>query len=507
MALRQLTEVQKNIDKQSQRESDGSLRCFISGNVINETDDIDEIEYDHIKPFVDENPTDLVNVRVVKKNYNRRKKDQSLYAVRDNFRLEMLFQSKKNHIKLDHIFKLKEIENQSIHSTIKDGKILMTNGSENREYSLLHDTILNTDYFYGKIPIRWIRNDNQEGLQPRVIDYKRLLSLRDHLKNNPQLAPAIARLIENRILLFDGQHKTAAQILCGTEEIDIRVFISPEQPDLSKKLFDQLMLTNLDAHSKHRQVPFYTSTLLERLSVIYKELWEEFSSTKPAEEHSEKNFIKYMTTHKNLQKSKARDIFVSAIKENVISKSPIERYIAEASKDINYPLTQDLIESALLPFCLYLQPSDAIFDSNNDYRNSEVDNFHVLSSILTEEGMLSKWVSRQKNAVLTQEQLKSRRIWHKGSLLTWGPYIKDIIINVFNIQTEPERERLLYRPRITEDQTQRMRAQLQRIFRHPMWDSPEGEIDTLLSSAKKQEDLFTRNRLTRTYVLTGLAQN
>jgi hypothetical protein len=36
-----------------------------------------------------------------------------------------------------------------------------------------------------------------------------------------------------------------------------------------------------------------------------------------------------------------------------------------------------------------------------------------------------------------------------------------------------------------------------------MWDMPEGEIDSILVSAKKQEELFRRNGLTSIYVLTG----
>ena len=125
-----------------------------------------------------------------------------------------------------------------------------------KKFSLLFDNILNVQYFYGRIPIKWLENDDQEGLQPRVIDYKRLISLRDHLKDHPQLAPSIARLIDNRIKLFDGQHKLAGQVLNNTLEVDIKAYISPTEADKAKKLFDDLMITNLDAHSKHKQIPF-----------------------------------------------------------------------------------------------------------------------------------------------------------------------------------------------------------------------------------------------------------
>jgi hypothetical protein len=113
-------------------------------------------------------------------------------------------------------------------------------------------------------------------LQPRVIDYKRLIAFRDHLKNHPQLALLIGRLLSNRLKLFDGQRKLAAQVLNSHLDVDVKVYMSPDSLAESKKLFDDLMITNLEAHSKLKQVPFYTSTLLDRLSVTYKELLDVF---------------------------------------------------------------------------------------------------------------------------------------------------------------------------------------------------------------------------------------
>ena len=177
---------------------------------------------------------------------------------------------------------------------------MITDGSEERDFALFDDPILNVPYFYGRLPLKWIENDDQEGLQPRVIDYKRLIILRDHLRLYPQMAPAIARLKDGSIRLFDGQHKLAAQILNGAPDVDVKVFVSPDEQTAARNLFDTLMITNLDAHSKLRQVPFYTSTLLERLSVIYREYWEEFATKKPQTEHSEANFVDFLVAEKQM---------------------------------------------------------------------------------------------------------------------------------------------------------------------------------------------------------------
>ena len=181
-------------------------------------------------------------------------------------------------------------------------------------------------------------------MQPRVIDYKRLISIRDHLKNHPQLAPSIGRLLGNRLKLFDGQHKLAAQVLNNHSEVDVKVYISPDDEEKSKKLFDALMITNLEAHSKLKQVPFYTSTLLDRLSAIYKEILEEFISTKSPENHTEENFVHFLATQKQFSKSEAKEMLRSAIKNSTLDGSKLNGYVAEASKDASYPVTIDLFE-------------------------------------------------------------------------------------------------------------------------------------------------------------------
>src|SRR5215470_4911923 len=115
--IRQIADSDKKVVRQQQIEQDGSLRCFISGDII--TND-DEIEYDHIQPYSKDGETIISNIRIVLKKYNRRKSDQSLYEIRDNLRLERLFEEKKNSIKLQDILQLKEIERRNIHANKKE---------------------------------------------------------------------------------------------------------------------------------------------------------------------------------------------------------------------------------------------------------------------------------------------------------------------------------------------------------------------------------------------------
>ncbi len=500
MAVRQISENEKLVVKKSQTSSDGTLLCFISGEAISASD---EIEYDHVYAFSYDGPSDLANVRVVLKHYNRRKKDQTLVDVRNQLLLERLYLRNNNNVKLQDILALKQISNVNVALQKTEGNLVLSDSGEKRTFQVYLDPILNVEYFYGRIPIRWIQNDDQEGLQPRVIDMQRLLSLSTHLKSHPQLAPAIARLMDNKIRLFDGQHKTAAQVFNDVTEIDCKVFLSPDDVDQRRRLFDSLMITNLDAHSKLKQMPFYSSTLIERFSVIYRELWEEFTDKNSSAKHSEKYFYEHLFKSEKFSRTQATEILRAAITESALNGSTIVQYISEASKDQNYALSQELLKKAIFPHCLFLEASESLFDTQFDFRNVEGTNFRKLADLFVKCGYLSDWVVKRSGTVLSTEQVRARRIWHKGSALTWGPYLQDIIINACNLQTSDEREKLLYRPLLTDDELSRIESSLKRLFDHPLWLSPDPEVDKLLVSAQKQDELFRRNSLTVRYVLTG----
>lgn len=498
---RQLNDSEKASVRQQQVELDGSLRCFISGEVIGSDDDV---EYDHIQPFSKDGDTSLSNIRIVLKKHNRRKASQSLYEARDNLRLESLFDSKKNNIKLQDIFELKDVQGKSTYATLVGEAINIDDGVQKLSYPLLDEPTLKVQYFYGRVPVSWLENDDQEGLQPRVIDYKRLINIRDHLKVHPQLAPAIARLVGNRLKLFDGQHKLAAQVLNNQQMVDVKVYVSPNEPAACKRLFDDLMITNLEAHSKLKQVPFYTSTLLDRLSVIYRDLLDEFISTKAPDSHTEEHFVRFLAVSRQYSKAAAKDMLRGAIKTAALDGSALGSFVAKASKDASYPVTIDLLENTIFPATLFLEPSTAVFTSSADFRNSESQNFGAIAAMLVKETNLANWVHNIKSKTLTLDQLKARRIWHKGSVLTWAPYLRSILFFALQAMTNGERERLLYRETLSEHQTTIVSKCLSRLFAHPLWDEPEGELDSLLVSARKQDDLFAKKGLTEKHVIYGV---
>lgn len=81
--------------------------------------------------------------------------------------------------------------------------------------------------------------------------------------------------------------------------------------------------------------------------------------------------------------------------------------------------------------------------------------------------------------------------------------MKSILFFALQTMTNEEREKVLYHSVIDDHQKNIIIKCLVKLFGHPMWDEPEGELDTMLISSQKQEDLFNKRGLTEKYVYMG----
>ena len=495
---RQISEEEKGQVIEMQKGSDGSLRCYISGDILNIEND--EVEYDHIVAFANDGPSDINNVRVFRKKFNREKGKMSLLEYKEYYNLKRLYESKQNKVKLQDIFAFKTIVNNSLNTTVQNGKIGLTDGSSNsRNYELLHDQKLDVDYFYGQLPVQWIQNDDQQGLQPRVIDFKRLFQIKKHLETYPQLAPSIARLMNNQIKLFDGQHKLAAQVLNNSTVVDVKVYLTPSDDVQAKTVYEMLLKTNLEAHSKLAQVSFYTNTLFQKWNEMYAIKWEEYVEQNPGEVHSELSFFNYLTRIE--AKPDAKKMFEATIIKNVHDESSLKRYTAESNKDANLPLSQDLLQKTIFKHTLYLTPSATDVDSENDFRDSEKENFQILSELLEEEGFLKEWIPNKNET--DPIKLKARRIWTKAAVLTWAPYMNTMINAIFQLFDPSQQSKNLYRQKMTDSQKDQFRIFLKRLFNHPFWLQNDPTIDKALAAASSLKDIFEKQGLTTTYIING----
>jgi len=288
---------------------DGLLICYITGEPILG----DEYEIDHLIPEALGGSTTIDNLRVVSKRHNRLKSTMSLRDYKIKYEIDKVLNSKDT-LRLEDIMNLKKVGRVNFDVTIRNNSLVLDYGGEKVIHEFITCPVTGFKYFYANMPIGMISNDFN-GLQPRVIDKKKVTLLSINMRTSPQLLPSIARLRDGKILLFDGQHKASANILNGRTHIDLKIYIDNAGDD---KLYNTLMTTNLEAHTTFRQTPFTSGVLLSKMSDVMQEHLKAYMDVDRAL-YSELGFVEWLSTNKGYSVPDAKKLFKSTMLDGMIS--------------------------------------------------------------------------------------------------------------------------------------------------------------------------------------------
>lgn len=482
------TEEQKKIIKEQHR-IDGKVRCFVNNHPI---DDEKDIEFHHIYPWSFKQETLLDNLAPVCKDHHRRIGLLSIEEYRSKLALSDFFKSKEPK-KLNDILEHKIGKGnfgKDLNFEIKDEKIIIyfKEKINPEEFQLYVCPATGFKYFYITLSIEYLSND--EKLQPRPIEEKRLWDLYVHLNTHTQLSPAICRLVNKSILLFDGQHKSAAQIWAGRKQVECKVYIEPDEKTLKE--------TNLAAHDKLRQMNFFTSVLISKWADIFKDEWEEFLEIKGNK--SEKEFVNFLVG-KGKKKAEATNMLKSNIIDSVLedSKNKIVDYITERNRTRKNPLTINSLKQTIFKYFVASPPLDIEIDKSDDLREKERKNIIKLLNILTETTLENKWNPDKDDA----NHKKAFRIYKAGSIKAWSKMLKDIIAVVLRIYDEDKKSKLFLR-KISDKEWELIKGRIEKLFNHKIWSDPKEEIDSNLgvNTESHVKEFFEKEGLTVENIVT-----
>ena len=344
-------------------------------------------------------------------------------------------------------------------------------------------------YFYALIPVRFLRNDKD--LQPRGLRVRSMWDLYRHFQRNTQLAPSICRFDEQgNLLLFDGQHKAAAQIWSGRSAVECKVYIKPNAKQLKE--------TNLDAHQSYRQMPFYTHELMKKYADIFGEDWNEYAALDGRK--SEQSFVDFLVNTKKMASGTARGEVAKAIHWRILNdpENALRFYVSETTRSRSPPLTISRVQKTLYRDFLSPIPSSVEFQSDEDFRDTEERNLVRLMSIIAEEGLADRWNPEQGGAL----HQRTERIFSAGAIRAWTRILRDVLFAHFQLYLKGQEEtnRILYRP-LGEEQFIWMRRFARQIFAHSVWDEPD-TTERDLSKALTKDDDTTAMSLIRARGLT-----
>jgi len=314
------------------------------------------------------------------------------------------------------------------------------------------------------LPVEYINND--EDLQPRPLEMSRLWDLYRHLLVNSQLTPSVCRLSGNKILLFDGQHKAAAQIWAGRNDIECKIYIEP-----NVKLLKE---TNLVAHDKLRQMPFFTSVLINKWASIFVEEWKEYMSQKGSK--SEHGFVVFLIS-KGKKRLSAINMIESNIYDSIIEdkKNSIIKYVEEFSSTNKKPLTTNRLKQIIFKKFITPPPLDIDIEESDRLREYERKNVIRLLNLITEYTLKDKWHPDETD----DDHKISERIYLSGSFKAWTGILKDVIATVLELFDENDRKEIFLRE-IEEDKWQSIEECIELMFERRVWQDDSEENYNML---------------------------
>lgn len=479
---RELTDAEKQILLEKY-----GLRCFVDNHPVKSKE---ELEFHHIIPFSEGGSTDLQNMAPVCKDHHRRLGTLSLSEFRDKLAIEHFFQ-KKREAYLDDVIKErvgegnfgKDVQYELMESSIK---IYFVNKGP-VEYPLHKCPVTNTYYFYATVPIEHLANDKE--LQPRFLIPGKLWALYSHFRRYTQLAPSICRLMNNKILLFDGQHKAAAQIWCGRKEVECKVYINPNEVAIKE--------ANVAAHTTLRQMSLYTSIAIRRLSDLYADYWEEFERL--GGKKSEESFISFLES-KGKKRREAIEMVKAAIYDAILqsSENRFSVYVSKETRTTDKPMSVFTLQRSILTNFVVSPPLKEDLEIVDAWRDNERKNVVKLLNILAEETLDGRWNPKSNDA----QHRKAERIYRAGCVRAWSKMLKDLVAAILGIFDTDKKERMFFED-IPNNKWNEIRSKVRKFFSHKIWEDPRPEIDGQLkvNDVSTIKQTFEREGLTLNWVL------
>lgn len=446
----------------------------------------DEVQFDHIYAYAEGGDTELNNIAPMSAETNRAKGTLSLEDYRVKRRLDEFFKS-GDRLTLGHLLRfLKDTDaikafGQVIETVGDDGVIEVRSAVGNTKHQLYTCPATEWKYFYAKVPVDLIESDDESdegiGLQPRYLIPEKVFELYRHFQRHPVLQPSIGRVVNNRLKLFDGQHKIAGLLWAGRREFEVKVYMTCDL-----RLLNQ---TNISAHDKFAQTRFYSSIMVMKLGSLFGADFEEYKKDESEDVKSEAGFLKWLSKRDpGMTKRAARTaMFRSYLFNSVIehAENKTSKYVSAGNKSTNEkPLSIDMLSKSIFSNFMYLEPVEDNLLTETYKRSTEIDNVVALLNMLHDLG-LHNWNGSAANGDAAQRKLT--RMFSSKSMMAWSELLTDAVTAKLDLVDAEDRERPFYRD-LTKKQLDGVKVVASRLFAWKFWAAADDEIDNAISGKK-----------------------
>jgi hypothetical protein len=382
------------------------------------------------------------------------------------------------------------------------------------EYPIVTDKRSGFRSFVGMVPTCLIHHDRDTN--PRsIVDLEPMIE--EFYRGNPQLQPSLARLEftepegTGQILLFDGQHKAAAQLYVGNNSIFTRVFINPD--------YERLKQVNFRAHTKLAQIHF-PQLISDRVGHdLFTEGFARYLTEADRSKKSERSFLAEAV--QSADRSEVRNNFQSFLRYEVLTgeadgeRSQILSFVETVSaRSRRYPLSYETLRKTFLGRFLYLKEAAVPLEESERFRQSERGNLIKLMNLFVDEILahgrfdlligIYKMEERLVNEPesIPDSHLRAYRLCRASAAAVWIEQLRLAVSLLLNARQRYQngkwqQDRPLW-AEIQREDWESIRKMLRAIAEHKVWIVRVGsEVLSALASTRQMDwqELLLEGRL------------
>ena len=422
--------------------------CYICQEKIDV--DLQETNIDHITPLANRGKDSEENFAITHETCNKSKQDADLkisriLATLRNIQKKVSDDDKTRSATLEDVLQYYNGSKFEFKYKI-EGNILsysLTDLNDTKIYSteIFEDILSKEKTVFLNIPIEYLFHDRL--INPRGINNSISLLVKEFYKGNPQLHISLARIKDNKIFIFDGQHKAVAQLLLNNKKLLLRLFINPD--------IDRLTETNTNAGSTLRQIAFDKSIMRQLNNILYYERIKRYQSEHKLNEDnfdfSEQQLVEYFKG----ESVNIRKYIIDSLKHSIThsTDNKLKDFIDFEGKAKELPLSYSAFEKTFLSIFM---DSKLILSTNIGYKSDEGNNpreleinqlVHLLNIIADciyigkfnpDIGVtrIEQKIIDKKDTEITDEHLVAYRMSKEEIIYNWLLYVRGVVEYYFS---------------------------------------------------------------------------
>lgn len=460
--------------------------CFICEQDVDLVLHKDSIDIDHVVPLKVGGKDDPINFALTHASCNRSKQASNLEVARVLQRFATLKEklvSENRSPNLGDVLQQAGGGNEKLSFKVANGTFsysLSALGDETiYTVPVYTDEMSGFQYFFANLPIQYLAHDDR--INPRAIGANISKLVEEFHQGRPQLHVPLAWLAtegnKSAVHVFDGQHKSAAQIMLGAQSLPVRVFIDPNP--------DTLITTNTNAGTTLKQVAFDKSVQRHLGGTLFWDRVERYQNETNRKDDDLSFSERDLVMHFKGQSREMKRYILDAVRDGVTSSADnkLRDFIDYGGRGKERPLSYSSIDKTFYSFFVYQEvlstPLNYGIENGENPRELEKGQIIRLMNVIAEELYIGKFdpdvgtdkiESRlQKGEKFAHDHLCAFRMSKEEILYNWLRYIQQIAKVYFITTGKPIQEEKLFQYVFPEQLWTNIRNFIHNLAALPLW--------------------------------------